>query len=114
MAMDPIRPNEVVAISAAAAARVTTVRAQTEKSSASAHPAEPVPVPMPETKDEVNVKWDRSDGVIVTFTDKKSGDIVRQIPSEQVLSVARFIRQLLDEKDAGNWNEARTGSEGNG
>ena len=42
---------------------------------------------------------ERNDGVIVTFTDKKGGEVVRQIPSEQVLSVARFIRKVLDEAE---------------
>jgi uncharacterized FlaG/YvyC family protein len=46
------------------------------------------------------VQWIGSEGVIVTFTDKKSGEVVRQIPPEQVLSVARFIRQRLDEEAA--------------
>jgi uncharacterized FlaG/YvyC family protein len=36
--------------------------------------------------------------VILKFTDKSSGEVVRQIPSEQVLSVARFIRQMLQEQ----------------
>lgn len=115
MALDPIRTNQAVAVSAAAAARVTSVRAQAGKPPASAtRPVQPIPTPVPESMDEVKVKWDRSDGVIVTFTDKKSGDIVRQIPSEQVLSVARFIRQLLNEKESGVRSEAKTGSDRNG
>lgn len=115
MALDPIRANVAVAASAAAAVRVTSVRAQADKASpGAARPAQPILTPVPESMDEVKVKWDRSDGVIVTFTDKKSGDIVRQIPSEQVLSVARFIRQLLDEKKSGTRSEAKTGSDGNG
>src|SRR5512143_2529086 len=116
MVLDPIRPNQTIAAAAQVAARVTGgVRSQAEKPSTPvARPTPPAPLPTPETQDEVNVKWDRSDGVIVTFTDKKSGDIVRQIPSEQVLSVARFIRRLLEEQDPGNLREARTGSDGNG
>ena len=54
--------------------------------------------PTPVTADHVHVQWRGSEGVIVTFTDKKSGEVVRQIPAEQVLSVARFIRQMLDEQ----------------
>jgi hypothetical protein len=97
MVLDPIRLTEAPAVPDAAPARKDAVRAQTEKPPARpARAVQPI-APPPDTRDEIKVKWDRSDGVVVTFTDKKSGDIVRQIPSEQVLSVARFIRQLLEE-----------------
>ncbi|HUM07095.1 MAG TPA: flagellar protein FlaG [Terriglobales bacterium] len=110
MALDPIRPDESVAITDAAVARNTSVRPQPEKPDQAAPLLKPVD-PMPEPHDEVNVKWDRSDGVIVTITDKKSGDIVRQIPSEQVLHVARFIRQLLEQQESGNPASLIAGSE---
>jgi hypothetical protein len=57
-----------------------------------------VPPPSSGT-DDVRAQWKGNEGVIVTFTDKKSGEVVRQIPSEQVLSVARFIRKVLDEAE---------------
>jgi len=98
MALDPIRSTETPAVPDAARVRATSVHPSAGKPAAAPTPSVNPPAPAPETRDEVNVKWDRSDGVIVTFTDKKSGDIVRQIPSEQVLSVVRFIRQMLDEK----------------
>jgi len=101
MVLDPIRPNDTPAVPDAATVRATSVRPQARKPSVPVTPSVPPVAPAPETQNEVNVKWDGSDGVIVTFTDKKSGDIVRQIPSEQVLSVARFIRQMLEEKGAG-------------
>jgi hypothetical protein len=56
-------------------------------------------VPPPPGTDDVQANWKGNEGVIVTFTDKKSGEVVRQIPSEQVLSVARFIRKVLDEAE---------------
>jgi hypothetical protein len=112
MALDPIRPIELPAVPDAATARATSARPQPGKPSAPApRSIRPAPAPVPEPQDVVNVKWDRSDGVIVTFTDKKSGNLVRQIPSEQVLNVARFIRQLLEEKDAANPAGSTTGSE---
>jgi len=112
MVVDPIRPNEVPAVPDAIPARAASVRPQPERNSTPVTPfVQPVSAPVPDPQDEVKVKWDRSDGVIVTFTDKKSGDIVRQIPSEQVLSVARFIRQLLEGKDANSVNDTTTGSE---
>ena len=112
MALDPIRPIELAAVPNAAPARSTSVRPQPGKPSAPApRSIRPAPVPVPEPQDVVNVKWDRSDGVVVTFTDKKSGNLVRQIPSEQVLNVARFIRQLLEQKNASNLSDSTTGSE---
>jgi len=112
MVLDPIRPNDVPTVPDAAPARSTSVRLQPDKQTAQATPSvQPVAAPVPTPRDEVNVKWDRSDGVIVTFTDKKSGDIVRQIPSEQVLNVARFIRQLLEQENSGQQTDFPTGSE---
>jgi hypothetical protein len=75
--------------------RARQVRPQALPTSASSHAASP---PTPVTADDVHVQWRGSEGVIVTFTDRKSGKVVRQIPAEQVLSVARFIRQMLDEQ----------------
>lgn len=61
-------------------------------------PAQVAPQPVPAAADDVHVQWKGNEGVIVTFTDKKSGEVVWQIPAEQVLSVARYIRQVLDEQ----------------
>jgi len=97
MVLDPIRPTETPAVTHVAGARATSVSPRPGKPYTPIDPR-PVAAAAAEPHDEVNVKWDHSDGVIVTFTDKKSGDIVRQIPSEQVLSVARFIRQMLEEE----------------
>ena len=111
MVLDPIRLTELPAVPDAAPARSEGVRAQAAKSVAPPPQAVQPIAPPPDSRAEVNVKWDRSDGVIVTFTDKKSGDIVRQIPSEQVLSVARFIRQLLEEEAESNLSGTDSSSE---
>jgi hypothetical protein len=66
--------------------------------------AAPARAPAPEILDDVKLKLDADNGVILQFTDKKSGEVVRQIPSEQVLSVVRFIRQLLEEDQTANTN----------
>jgi hypothetical protein len=112
MALDSIRPNEGPAVAETPPARVASVRTRPEKPAVAS--VQPIPLPPPEPRDEVNIKWDRSDGVIVTFTDKKSGNIVRQIPSEQVLSVARFIRQLLEESGSSKLAQGQPDSEGAG
>jgi hypothetical protein len=67
--------------------------------------------PPPDTSDDVKVQWDENDGVVVQITDKSSGQLVRQIPSEQVLNVARFIDQLLQEERIAASSAAQTGSE---
>jgi uncharacterized FlaG/YvyC family protein len=108
MVLDPIRPNDPIAVPNVAKAPPANSRSQPDaRSQPIAHAVKPVPVSAPEPSHEVKVNWDGDNGVIVTFTDKKSGEVVRQIPSEQVLSVVRFIRQmLLDGESAG----AKTGN----
>jgi hypothetical protein len=68
------------------------------------------PVPTPEPRDEVKLQWDSNNGVIIKFTDTRSGDVVRQIPSEQVLSVVRFIREMLQAEGARTNSNVATGS----
>jgi len=69
--------------------------------------------PPPDISDNVQVLWNANDGVVVQITDKKSGELIRQIPSEQVLSVARFIDQLWREERNTTSAAAKTGSDGN-
>ena len=71
-------------------------------------PPASVLVPALAAPEDVKVQWDKDNGVITRFTDRKSGATVRQIPSEQMLSVARFVRQLLQE--AGVATEAKASS----
>jgi hypothetical protein len=100
MLLDPIRSTDPPAIPDAPPARAAKLRPQTNApSTPAARPRTPVLVSPPETPDEVKVQWDNDNGVVVQFTDKKSGEVVRQIPSEQVLSVVRFIRQLIQEQE---------------
>lgn len=104
MLLDSIRVND----SAAAFADAVAARPASDPRAGSANvspptvpAARPVSIsPPPERRDEINIKWETDDGVIVTFTDKESGEIVRQIPSEQVLSVVRFIREMLAQQSS--------------
>lgn len=102
MVLDPIRPNDPPAIPDAVSARAAAARVRAADVSAqpAAAAAKPVSISPPERPDEVSIKWEGDDGVVVTFTDKKSGEIFRQIPSEQVLSVVRFIRQMLEQQQS--------------
>lgn len=100
MLLDPIRPIDPPAIPDAPPARAAKVRPQTnDPSTPAARPLTPVLASAAEAPSEVKVQWDNDNGVVLQFTDKKSGEVVRQIPSEQVLSVVRFIRQLLQEEE---------------
>ena len=94
MLLNPNLPNASHPVADAVPARTRNPRPQTP-SSATAGFSYTVPS---SGTDDVRAQWKGNEGVIVTFTDKKSGEVVRQIPSEQVLSVARFIRQMLDEQ----------------
>ena len=99
MPLNSILPNTPFRVSDAASSRVAQPRPQILPASQPVlqHAAT---TPAPAATQDVRVQWKGSEGVIVTFTDKKSGEVVRQIPPEQVLSVARFIRQRLDEEAA--------------
>ena len=113
MLVDPIRSSEPQQVQPAAAVRADNARPRVSNT-----PRAPVPVvkpvaPQPDNSDEVLVQWNANDGVVVQITDKKSGELIRQIPSEQVLNVARFIDQLLQEERAAASTEQETGSDGN-
>jgi len=88
MLVDPIRSSEPQQVQPAAAVRADNARPRVSNT-----PRAPVPVvkpvaPQPDNSDEVQVQWNANDGVVVQITDKKSGELIRQIPSEQVLNVA--------------------------
>jgi len=96
MVVDPIRPPESPVLPETASARPAMDSTTSDRSRAVA-PKSEEPTPATDT-DEIKVQWDANEGVIVQITDKESGNLVRQIPSEQVLSVARFIEHILREE----------------
>jgi FlaG protein len=99
MSLNSILPNTSSRVPDALPARVAQPRAQTPSPSppSSLHG---VKLPAQTATEDVHVQWKGSEGVIVTFTDRRSGEVVRQLPPEQVLSVARFIGQMLDKEAA--------------
>jgi FlaG protein len=99
MLVDPIRSSEPLQAQPAARVRANNASPQTSDNSGAPVPIMKPLIPPPDTSDDVKVQWEQDNGVILQFTDRTSGEVVRQIPSEQVLSVARFIRQLLQEQD---------------
>jgi uncharacterized FlaG/YvyC family protein len=99
MAVDPIRPNELSAVQDAAPARTERGASQKHADAPAATASKPAPASATEDLEDVKVQWDNDNGVVVQITDKKSGELVRQIPSEQVLNVARYIRELLQRQD---------------
>lgn len=102
MALDPIRLMDPPVATQAAPAQAAGVRPHSAKVPGQSSPsaAKPVAVAPAQRRDEINIKWAGDDGVIVMFTDKKSGEVFRQIPSEQVLSVVRFIREMLAQQSS--------------
>lgn len=112
MLVDPIRSSEPPQVQPAAAVRPDSAPPRVSDTFRAPTPAPVVkPVaPQPDTSDDIQVKWN-ADGVVVQITDKKSGELIRQIPSEQVLNVARFIDQLLQEERAAASTEQKTGSD---
>jgi hypothetical protein len=99
MSLNSILPSTSSRVPDAVPARVAQPRPQTPSPSppSSLHV---VTLPAQAATEDVRVQWKGSEGVIVTFTDRRSGEVVRQLPPEQVLSVARFIRQMLDKEAA--------------
>jgi len=98
MLADPLRHSELLPAAVAVQARADVRPQDSAHAESAAQLTKPASVSAPQPSDEVNVQWNSEDGVVLKFTDKISGEVVRQIPSEQVLSVARFIRQLLQEQ----------------
>jgi FlaG protein len=54
-------------------------------------------VPAAAPKYEVTVQFDHNQIMITKFIDQKSGELVQQIPSEQVMKIIESIQQLLQE-----------------
>jgi uncharacterized FlaG/YvyC family protein len=48
-------------------------------------------------KYEVTVQFDQNQVIVTRFVDQKSGELVQQIPSEQVMKIIESIQQLLQE-----------------
>jgi hypothetical protein len=62
--------------------------------------AAPVPPPTASRETQVNIQWDRDQIMIFRFVDKQTGDLIDQIPSDQVLNVVRKIQALLQQETA--------------
>lgn len=89
---------------------------QTAKASSSAKPAQPVAsvskedvkAAVEQMKDFAQVMSrqlqfdvdDESGRTVVRVLDKDSGDIIRQIPSEEVLALARQMKEMMEEESA--------------
>jgi uncharacterized FlaG/YvyC family protein len=45
---------------------------------------------------QVNASFSEDNLIIYRIVDKETGDLIQQIPPEQVLEIARSVRQLLE------------------
>ena len=66
------------------------------KVQAHAAPAKPAPLPEPS---QLNVSLDDRQNVVYRFTNPSNGDIVRQVPPEEILRIMRNIEDLLKESE---------------
>lgn len=58
-------------------------------------PASGTPAALPQSEDMVEVKFDSSQHVIYRVVDKDSGEVIQQIPPEELLRVMRNIGEFL-------------------
>jgi len=56
----------------------------------------PPAIPAPEV---MNVTFDQNHNTIYRFVDEKSGDLVRQVPPEEVLRVMRNVEEMMQESE---------------
>jgi hypothetical protein len=59
-------------------------------------PAKPVPLPQPT---QLNVSVDDRQNVIYRFTNPENGNVIRQVPPEEILRIMRDIEDLLHESE---------------
>ena len=59
-----------------------------------------VPFAAASPEDEVKVQWDQSDQVVVYQFINQQGSLILQVPSEQMLNIARDISQELAQATA--------------
>lgn len=103
MALDALRLAEVPAV-ASQPTRVKGVSVQSEEPLAPVpRHARPSSEPAAHARatEEVRLQWDGDYGVVVKFTDARSGEVLHQIPSDQILGFVRFIKQMLEDQKAG-------------
>ncbi len=90
---------------AQAEARPGAVRADQARHKAPIEVAEsPAPAPepprlTPPAPQVLTVSIDQSRNTIYRFTDEKTGELVRQVPPEEVLRIMRNIEQLLQKAE---------------
>jgi hypothetical protein len=83
-------------------------------STGEAEPVQGASVRSLEPQDEVKLQWDTSDRVeIYQFMDQQ-GSLIVQVPSEQMLSIAREIAQTFAQESALKEPAPTEGGKGNG
>jgi len=53
-----------------------------------------------EKEKAVSVQWEQGQIMILRFTDKVTGNLIQQIPTEEVVKVFRAIQELLQEESS--------------
>ncbi|MFY9561106.1 MAG: flagellar protein FlaG [Terriglobales bacterium] len=110
MTLNPSLSSPPPAIADVAPARAKNTRPRSaDPSTLAFRPPAPVLVSAP-AADDVRLQWDKDNGVVIKFTDRKSGGVTRQIPSEQMLSIAKFIRHLLQQQETASASSGKGAS----
>lgn len=65
----------------------------------SRQPEQPKAAPPPPAQTQISVSIDNYKNVIYQFLDSRTGEIVQQVPPEQVLQVMRNIADLLRQSE---------------
>ncbi len=103
MQIDPLRtrPNpELPPVESKAKSPAPRPAAAQKELPTREHPAAPaVPLPEPE---RVTVSVDPTRELVYRFLDPKTGEVVSQVPPEQVLEIVRGIQDLLRSADRGD------------
>ena len=89
MSIDPVR---------AALLSSSAVAAQEPRPASRSAQHEPSPVAPAARPIEVSASFEAGNRIIYRILDKETGDLIQQIPPEQLLEIARGIRELLQSR----------------
>ncbi|HTR67117.1 MAG TPA: hypothetical protein VMH85_15160 [Terriglobales bacterium] len=100
-AAPPENQSPAVGQSQAAQNQVAQNQPAPNQAAVQARPAEstihvPPAIPAPEV---MNVTFDQNKNTVYRFVDEKSGELVRQVPPEEVLRVMRSVEDMLQESE---------------
>ena len=92
MRIDPMAlPTSIPDLSRSVSPRRTTP----PETSVSFPSSSPSPEVLQASEKEVSVQWNEDKVMVLRFLDKRTGDLVEQVPSDEILKVVHNLGQLL-------------------